>query len=248
MPSIHISENPLSNCTCTNHTKSKNEKHHYLCQAHQDRLTSPHQIYNSQNQYLSNATGNEQQQMHLNQQQQLTALAINQLNQINQLIQSNQSNPAQQRNSIQSIPLNLINTPSKTPSKESIYQQSDFNSPHACLPPIESPNQTSMGKCESIAHSLVLSQQQTLKRPSFAHISPQNAISNSSTSNNLMANAQRDRLFSVGPSFHIQFKHPNAYGWQQRSSLERNLIIAIIVLFLSFLFMITGSHLLRTCK
>lgn len=140
-------------------------------------------MHNSQNpQYLTNALNGQQIQLNPNQ--------------ITQLIQANQS-LIQQRNSIANIPLNLIRTPSKTPSKESIYQHSEFNGPSLA----------SMGKCESIAHSLMLAQQQpsqTQKRPSFAQISP-HAISTSSTSNNLMANAiQRDRLFSVGPSFHIQ--------------------------------------------
>ena len=198
-PSIHISENPLSNnsCTCTlNHTKSLKESHKtdkYLCLIHQPadyRLTdhhASHHVHNSQNpQYLTNTLNGQ-------------AIQLNS-SQISQLIQANQSGQlAQQRNSIANIPLNLIRTPSKTPSKESIYQHSDFNGPSLA----------SMGKCESIAHSLMLSQQQpaTQKRPSFAQISP-HAISNSSTSNNLMANAiQRDRLFSVGPSFHIQVGH-----------------------------------------
>ena len=184
-PSIHISENPLTNnCTCLNHTKSlKNER--YLCQIHQtDRLASHNlnHFYNTQqtNQYLTNANG----QIQLNP-------ILNQTNQFNQL---------NQRNSNANIPLNLIKTPSKTPSKESIYQQSDF-SPHTCLPPIESPSVISISKCESIAASFLQHQQQQLhanltpKRPSFA----QNIISNSSTSNNLMATRQ-DRLFSVGPS------------------------------------------------
>lgn len=205
-PSIHISENPLSNATCTclnraNHSKLKqNDKHQYFCLLHHQDHHS-HQIYNSQNQFLTNTN--------------LQLAQLNQLNQFNQLNQQscqNQSNQLsqqqqQQRNSIQNIPLNLINAPSKTPSKESIFQQSEFNSAHTCLPPIDSPSVISMGigKCESIAHSLILAQQQqqTLKRPSFAQISPQNAISNSSTSNNLMANARQDRLFSVGPSFHV---------------------------------------------
>lgn len=157
-----------------------------------------------------------------------------QIIQLNRL--PNQSNQLNQRNSITNIPLNLINTSSKTPSKESIYQ-SDF-----------SPSVASMGKCESIAHSLILSQQQgqTLKRPSFAQISPQNAISNSSTSNNLTG--RQDRLFSVGPSFHIQFKHPSQFGWAQHTNLEKKLIITLIILFVLFIVLITGSHLFRSCK
>ena len=202
-PSIHISENPLSGsgCTCSlNHTKSLKASDKYLCLIHQPADYRPldhHHVHNSQNpQYLTNALNGQ-------------AIQLNS-SQISQLIQANQS-MSQQRNSIANIPLNLIRTPSKTPSKESIYQHSDFNGPSLA----------SMGKCESIAHSLMLSQQQqpTQKRPSFAQISP-HAISNSSTSNNLMANAiQRDRLFSVGPSFHIQVG--SLFGREKRDSSRK---------------------------
>lgn len=223
-PSIHISENPLSNSACTcplSHTKSlkANDKHQYLCLLHQQQQQTEcrpdyaaHHVHNSQNpQYLTNALNGQQIQLNPNQ--------------ISQLIQANQSTQLiQQRNSIANIPLNLIRTPSKTPSKESIYQHSEFNGPSLA----------SMGKCESIAHSLMLSQQpnQTQKRPSFAQISP-HAISNSSTSNNLMANAvQRDRLFSVGPSFHIQvsigfFKKLSYSPISYRSVLTRNFRLKI---------------------
>lgn len=200
-PSIHISENPLSNsgCTCPlNHTKSLKaaDKHQYLCLIHhQSTDHRPDHVHNSQNpQYLTNALNGQAIQLSSSQ--------------ISQLIQANQSAAlSHQRNSIANIPLNLVRTPSKTPSKESIYQHSDFNGPSLA----------SMGKCESIAHSLMLSQQpnQTHKRPSFAQISP-HAISNSSTSNNLATHIQRDRLFSVGPSFHIQVGLAGLFGFVEK--------------------------------
>ena len=62
------------------------------------------------------------------------------------------------------------------------------------------------------------------------------------SSNTLTVGPRQDRLFSVGPTFHIQFKQPSSFGWANRTLLERRLLVSCAGGFFLFLLLLFSSH------
>ena len=68
--------------------------------------------------------------------------------------------------------------------------------------------------------------------------SPSSMFNQSNTSHcNHQQFAHKERLFSLGPSFHIQLKHPSSvqlFKWRKRTKLEKHCIFIVVCLLLIY--------------
>lgn len=58
-------------------------------------------------------------------------------------------------------------------------------------------------------------------------------------------NGRKERLFSVGQTFHIQIKRPptNLFDWKDKTWLEKTLLITLVCLVISFSLFVVANKL-----